>query len=190
MNSISHTLLANTALNLPFFLLPIISVAILSPAHADVFAILFTIGQIINFGISSFLSLIIPFTARGKSTAIFWLSIFFILFAGVIAVLLFVWQRDILFSVFSRPEYALYVPEMILYFSAVALFNLLFFFGRYAIGKGNQTSLFPLFGVVLLWSIGIVYADVETLYVFLWSVLGLIVCGVACLLLFTSRSEK
>lgn len=177
IKSISSTLLASVSLQMPLLILPIVSAALLSPQNADVFAILFTIGQIINFGITAFLALIIPFAANRNDSKIFWVSLFFTIFVGICGVLFFVFFRTIVFSLFSRPEYSQLITEMILYFSSVALFNILFFIGRYMIGKGEQKKIYPLFAVLGAWIVSIYMVGVSGLQLlnFLWWVLGLMV---------------
>ncbi len=177
ISNISSTIFANISLQIPFLILPLIAVAIVSHQNADIFAIFFTIGQIINFGIISFLGLVVPFAAGRNNSKIFWVSLVFTVFGGICAVLFFVYFRNIVFSIFSRPEYSEYVAEMSIYFSAVALFNILFFVGRYMIGKGKQKKLFPLFGVLGVWIISLFLGARGGLELldFLWWVLGLMV---------------
>ena len=192
VRGISSTVLANTSIQLPLLILPILAVAFLMPEKADIFAILFTIGQIINFGITSFLGLVVPFAAGRKDSKIFWVSLFFTGFGGVSGVVFFVYFREIAFAIFSRPEYSQYIVEMSLYFSAVALFNIIFFVGRYMIGKGEQKKLFPLFGILGVWVISLSLVGDSRLELedFLWWVLGLMLVMLGVIGVQKFRSQK
>lgn len=180
---ITNTIFANLSFQLPFLIFPIIANVILDQKDSDIFAIFFTIGQMINFGVVAFLTLIVPFATKQNTKKIFWYSIIFTIIAGFCSVLFFIFFRNFVLLIFARPEYSIYVKEMVIYFTAIALYNLLFFIGRYNIGKGNQKILFPLFYILGIFILGIFLFKIYSLYLFLISILIMILTSILVLIL-------
>jgi len=150
LSNLFQTTSAMFILNTTLQITPIISVYMLNYKNADLFAIVYSIGQIIHFGSTSFLSLLSTFTAKKKESKNLVFSIIFTILSTIFAGIVTLVFKDFILEVFKRKEYTNNTKEILFYIFYILVYNIVFIISRYIIGANYNRLIRPLILVPII----------------------------------------
>lgn len=150
----------------------IISERTLSDQDRDLFAVLFTFGQIIHFGAIAFLGAFVAYSAKGRNLKIYLTSVAAVTLITISIGLGFWLFGPMLLWIMNSPEYISQIP-IILYFSLfVAFYNVIFVSAQYLISLSDYKTiasliLFLVVLVVILFNPAIIGLEAYTIFSFI-----------------------
>lgn len=123
----------------------IISERVLENQDKDLFAVLFTFGQIMHFGAISFLGAFVAYSAKGRNLKLYLTSITAVTLITLTVGVGFWLFGPLLLLIMNSSEYFSQIP-IILYFSIfIALYNIIFVSAQYLVSLNDYRTIAWLF---------------------------------------------
>ncbi len=127
-----------------FNIAPIISQRFFEGSDRDLFAVLYSFGQIIHFGSIAFMSALVAYAARGKDLKIYLTSVGIVGVLTSLIGLMFFLFGEWLLIIFDRTQYLDQIPLILLYSVFIAFFNIVFVSIQYLISHSEYKTLYAL----------------------------------------------
>lgn len=118
----------------------IIAERILPDGDKDLFAVLFTFGQIMHFGAIAFLGTLVAYSAKGKNLKIYLAAIAAVSLITLAIGATFWLFGPILLLVMNSPEYVSQIPTILYFALFIALYNALFVSMQYLISLNQHQA--------------------------------------------------